>query len=66
MYHSIGDTLKNDGVEVYDWSPEEKAKLIGALKPVADQMVDDLNQDGHPGTEILNVITRYLQFFGVE
>jgi TRAP-type C4-dicarboxylate transport system substrate-binding protein len=43
------------GHEFIYFSPEEEAKLLEAIKPVRDNYIDELNAQGLPGEEIVNL-----------
>jgi TRAP-type C4-dicarboxylate transport system substrate-binding protein len=55
--------MEQSGVEFIDLTPEEYAKWDAAVQPVFDQIAKELNDAGHPGTELVEFALERAKFY---
>ena len=51
-------TMKENGVEFIEISPEEKAKIRKAVQPVYDQFIADCEAEGYPAKAMFEELTK--------
>ncbi len=62
MQYAIGE----QGLKIITLSPEESSRWISLVQPIQDDFVARMNDNGHPGLEILETVKRLADQYNAE